>query len=99
MFLLCFFVAIISPIVTSTKLEGEFMRLKSKIHTLSEEQAVARIEELRTLHDADPPPPRQDKVDHVVVLLMENHAFDQMLGCMNLKGADGVPPEGHSIPR
>eukprot|EP01062_Namystynia_karyoxenos_P007990 TRINITY_DN12818_c0_g1_i2.p1 TRINITY_DN12818_c0_g1~~TRINITY_DN12818_c0_g1_i2.p1 ORF type:complete len:503 (+),score=164.62 TRINITY_DN12818_c0_g1_i2:160-1668(+) len=29
---------------------------------------------------------------------MENHAFDNMLGCMDLPGADGIPPEGRLIP-
>lgn len=29
---------------------------------------------------------------------MENHAFDHMLGCMDLPGADGIPPGGRLVP-
>ena len=43
------------------------------------------------------PPPRQQKIDHVVVLYMENHAADAFFGCMNLPGFDGI--KGHSIPK
>lgn len=43
------------------------------------------------------PPPRQDKIDHVVVLYMENHAADSFFGCMDLPGFDGI--RGHSIPK
>eukprot|EP00438_Fugacium_kawagutii_P030508 Skav213636 [mRNA] locus=scaffold2012:98974:110623:+ [translate_table: standard] len=43
------------------------------------------------------PPPRQDKIDHVVVLYMENHAADAFFGCMDLPGFDGI--KGHSIPK
>lgn len=32
-----------------------------------------------------------DPIKHVVVLMFENHSFDQMLGCF--KGVDGVDPE------
>ena len=43
------------------------------------------------------PPPRQQKIDHVVVLYMENHAADAFFGCMDLPGFDGI--KGHSIPK
>lgn len=35
---------------------------------------------------------RNDPIDHVVLLLMENHSFDQMLGCLDTvhDGLDGV---------
>ena len=36
------------------------------------------------------PPPRQDKIDHFVVLYMENHAADHYFGCMGLEGFDGI---------
>ena len=42
-------------------------------------------------------PPRQDKIDHFVVLYMENHAADHYFGCMGLPGFDGIEP-GHSFP-
>ena len=42
-------------------------------------------------------PPRQDKVDHFVVLYMENHAADNFFGCMGLDGFDGIAG-GHAVP-
>jgi len=35
---------------------------------------------------------QKDPIDHVVLLLMENHSFDQMLGCLDAvhEGLDGV---------
>ena len=42
-------------------------------------------------------PPRQDKIDHFVVLYMENHAADNYFGCMGLDGFDGIA-DGHTIP-
>ena len=44
-----------------------------------------------------PTPSRQDKIDHFVVLYMENHAADNYFGCMGLPGFDGIE-KGHSIP-
>ena len=38
------------------------------------------------------------KIEHFVVLLMENHAADHMFGCMDLPGYDGIKP-GHSLPK
>ena len=46
----------------------------------------------------------QQKVDHFVVLYMENRGFDHIFGCMNLTDSlggppvDGIPPEGWIIP-
>jgi hypothetical protein len=45
-----------------------------------------------------PTPPHQDKIDHFVVLYMENHAADNMFGCMGLPGYDGID-KGHSLPK
>ena len=44
-----------------------------------------------------PTPQKQDKIDHFVVLYMENHAADNYFGCMGLPGFDGIE-KGHSIP-
>ena len=44
-----------------------------------------------------PTPSRQHKIDHFVVLYMENHAADNYFGCMGLPGFDGIE-KGHSIP-
>lgn len=43
-----------------------------------------------------PTPPHQSKVDHFVVLFMENRAADHFFGCMNLTGFDTVV--GHELP-
>ena len=72
-----------------------FLELKDVIHTLTPDEAKARFNALPV---RDEPPPHQSKIEHFVVLYMENHAFDAMLGCMGLPGADGIPPEGHLIP-
>lgn len=38
---------------------------------------------------------RQDKIDHFVVLYMENHAASHFFGCMDLPGFDGIV--GHKV--
>ena len=49
---------------------AEHERLKREIHTLPTAEAERRFRKLPRV----PTPPRQDKVDHFVVLYMENHA-------------------------
>ena len=75
--------------------------LKSYLHTLSKDAADAALNELKdTVHnyeDYPTPPPHQSKIDHMVVLFMENHAFDHFLGCQNVSGIDGLLPN-HSFP-
>jgi len=43
------------------------------------------------------PPPRQQKINHFVMLYMENHAADNYFGCMDLPGFDGI--KGHTVPK
>ena len=69
--------------------------LRETIHTLSQAEALERLTELRMEAEDRP---HQGKIDHFVVLLMENHAADNLFGCMNLTGFDGIPPEGHNLP-
>ena len=57
---------------------AEFEKLRQEIHLLGADEAEARFAELEPLSS---PPPRQDKIDHVVVLFMENRAFDHLFGC------------------
>lgn len=38
------------------------------------------------------------KIEHFVLLLMENRAADHMFGCMGLPGFDGIAP-GHTLPK
>ena len=45
----------------------------------------ARFGEIKPKRKA---PPRQNKIDHLVVLYMENHASDNFFGCMDLPGYD-----------
>lgn len=75
---------------------ADIERLKREIHTLHPAEAAARMAAIRHLEQ---PPPRQSKIDHFVVLYMENHAFDHFLGCMDLPGADGIPRSGRLIPK
>lgn len=87
---------------------AEFDQLKAVMHTLTPLEQTARLGQLRAkvgqsqgvsgTGTGTPTPPHQDKIEHVVVLLMENHGLDNMLGCMDLPGLDGVPKEGHIIP-
>jgi phospholipase C len=55
----------------------EFERLRQELHTLSGDDAEQRFKEVEPLSS---PPLHQHKVDHMVVLFMENRAFDHMLG-------------------
>ena len=63
-------------------------RLKNELHKISREEANARLESLGA--SAGPPPPRQDKIDHFVVLFMENQATDVFAGCMDRPGLDSL---------
>jgi phospholipase C len=76
---------------------AEFERLRTTLHALPAAEAERRFNNVEPLSS---PPPRQAKVDHVVVLLMENRAFDHILGCMlgDKPGIDGIPASGHQIP-
>ena len=69
-------------------------KLKNEIHRLTAEEARMRFGAIEPLST---PPPRQSKVDHFVVLYMENHAADNFFGCMDLPGFDGI--KGHTIPK
>jgi phospholipase C len=63
-------------------------RLKGELHRLEPAEADARIAALA--QTAGPPPPRQEKIDHFVVLFMENQASDVFSGCMDLPGLDSI---------
>ena len=77
------------------RMEAVIDKLKAELFALSAEEAANRFGAI--LPDR-PAPPRQDKVDHFVVLYMENHAADHLFGCMDLPGFDGIPSGGHQIP-
>jgi hypothetical protein len=61
--------------------------LRDTIHRLPAAEAAAAF---AALERRAAPPPRQDKVDHFVVLYMENQAMLRTLGCQDLPGLDGV---------
>ena len=86
--------ALATHAAASSSFEADFHALKGKIHTLPLSEAKDRLAELRDRALKLPPRPHQDKIDHFVVLLMENHAADNIFGCMDLPGFDGIPKEG-----
>lgn len=61
--------------------------LRDTIHRLPAAQAAAAFAALERRTE---PPPRQDKIDHFVVLYMENQAMLRTMGCQDLPGLDGV---------
>ena len=60
-------------------LTSDFDALKHEIPTLDETEIRMRLKALRARTLAAPPRPHQDKIDHFVVLLMENHAADNSM--------------------
>ena len=73
--------------------------IKQILHLLSPEQANERMRQLHAVHGRTAPPPRrQQKIDHFVVVYMENRAFDHIFGCHDKPGIDGVPKDGHQVP-
>jgi phospholipase C len=52
------------------------------------------LDRLRGIPDT-PPDPDSGPIKHVIVLMFENHSFDQMLGCF--KTANGVDPDHPGI--
>jgi hypothetical protein len=65
---------------------GKLERLKGELHRLTPSDADARLAALAPA----PTPPRQDKIDHFVVLFMENQATDVFTGCMERPGLDNI---------
>ena len=76
----------------------EFTALKLELHTLPAAEAALRFGDVEPLAS---PPPRQGRIDHLVVLFMENRPFDQVLGCLvgERGGANGIPKHGLRISR
>lgn len=65
-----------------------FHALRDSLHTLPPAEAKARV---LSFDGGAAPPPHQDKIDHFVVLFMENHAMDNYFGCntdLAARGAD-----------
>jgi phospholipase C len=73
--------------------------LKRTLHTLTAEEASEAFARLGAAHRLRAPPPRQQKIDHFVVLYQENRAADHLLGCINgdRPGFDGIPTGGRLI--
>lgn len=76
---------------------ADFETLRTTVHAMPPAEAKAAI--LAHAKAATSAPPHQDKIDHMVVLFMENHAFDNYFGCnadLLSRGADVAI--GHQIP-
>ena len=61
--------------------------LRDSIHRLPAGEAARRF---AALPRRSAPPPRQDEIDHFVVLYMENQAMNRMFGCLEKEGLEGV---------
>jgi hypothetical protein len=61
--------------------------LRDSIHRLSAAEAARSF---AALPRRAAPPPRQDAIDHFVVLYMENQAMNRMFGCLEKEGLEGV---------
>jgi hypothetical protein len=79
----------------ATSLQDDIEQLKRDIHLLDASQAASRLQRISLTS----PPPRQAKINHVVVLFMENRPHDHFFGCMDLPGLDGIPAAGRLLPR
>ena len=77
------------------RLREAIEHLKDEIHVLDPAAAASRLQQI----SRSSPPPRQNKVNHMVVLFMENRPLDHFFGCMDLPGLDGIPAGGRLIPR
>lgn len=79
----------------SATLEVEFERLRTLLPTLDYEAAKALLEEAKA--KVGPRPSTllypQDKIEHMVILFVENRASDHIWGCMlgDRPGFDGIP--------
>eukprot|EP01044_Picomonas_judraskeda_P011328 COSAG03_NODE_1531_length_3926_cov_86.591325_2_plen_265_part_00 len=79
----------------SSTLEAEFERLRTTLPTLDYEAAHALLQEAKAR--VGPRPATllypQDKIEHMVVLFVENRASDHIWGCMlgDRPGFDGIP--------
>ena len=81
--------------------DNPVVKLKNELHLLTPEEAKRRFGSLSSderVHRAIARRPKQSKIDHFVVLYMENHAADHFFGCMDLPGFDGIKG-GHTIPK
>ena len=71
----------------------------AELHLLTPAEQSARFSQLWDRYKLHTPPPRQTRIDHFVVLLMENRGADTIFGCMGLDGFDGVPAAGKPLYR
>jgi phospholipase C len=81
--------------LSDTERLAQIEQLRDTIHSLPAAEQARRFATLQRRVD---PPPRQKKIDHFVVLYMENQAMLRTLGCMDLPGMDGLPKEGMRLP-
>ena len=74
------------------------------LRTLERSNAKRRVKRQRPHHAAPRPDPSQPEhtdrlpqIDHIVVLMMENHSYDNYLGTLAGKG-DGFPLDARGVP-
>ena len=66
------------PLAESER-ERAFTELKNALHTMTPAEADAAF---TAFPRPSQPPPRQSKIDHFIVLFMENRSPDHVFGCM-----------------
>ena len=81
----------------STNLEAEFEMLRTTLPTLDYPEAKVLLQEAKARVGPRPPTLMypQDKIEHMVVLFVENRASDHIWGCMlgDRPGFDGIPSD------
>ena len=79
--------------VTSSSLLEDFERIKHALPSLSFREARALFAEVNSRGGGVRVPKIQSKIEHFVVLLVENRAADHIFGCMmgDKEGFDGIP--------
>ena len=82
-------------LISSASASRELHELKTRLSRMTAAQIIEEVGDIKALGAT---PPHQSKIEHFVVLFMENRAFDHMLGCMDIPGIDGIPAAGRQIP-
>uniref|UniRef100_A0A7S3JZJ1 Phosphoesterase n=1 Tax=Aureoumbra lagunensis TaxID=44058 RepID=A0A7S3JZJ1_9STRA len=92
---LLFFGLIVSTVAIGIENDERTEVYASDVMSLSADEIRARFGKLP--ERKYPTPSRQDKIDHLVILYMENHAAAHYFGCMGLDNFTGIE-NGHEIP-
>ena len=87
------------PATWGESLQAEFQRLRTDVVTRDYKSSDALLKEVTARLGPPPASHRypQSKIEHMVVLFLENRAADHIFGCFGLPGFDGIPPEGRVL--